>query len=177
MGAGLNGWLDRLVREHGGGLTTQDAFKAGMTPAALHWARRSSALISLRRGAHTSAGLWAETSPEGRHRLRILAQQRVNPGLVACGTSAVIALGLPFPDGPPARPQVTVPRVGPHRGARGIRAGASGRRSWLRADEIWTLDDDVRVTSPLRSAVDCAREWPEPWGLALADAVIARWQL
>jgi hypothetical protein len=173
----LEARLDVLVREHGGVLTTSEAYKAGMTRSALQWARRSSALISLRHGVHTSARLWAQASPVARHQLRILAQQRVNPGLVACGASAAAVLELPLPDGPPPQPLLTAARDVTRLGAKGDRAGASGRRSWLAAGEICTLDSGVRVTSPMRTVIDCAREWAEPWGLAVADAAIGLWPL
>jgi len=158
-------------------LTTQQAYRAGLTKSALQWARRKGLLHQLRWGVFTSARIWEAATPEVRHQLKVVAQQRVHPELVASSASAAVLLGLPTPGGPPAQPQFTAARVISGSGGRGNRAGALTRRSWLASEEICTMRDGVRVTSPMRTVLDCARKWDEPWGLAIADAVIARWQI
>jgi very-short-patch-repair endonuclease len=158
-------------------ITTKEALAAGVTKAALEWARGKAVLRPIRQGVYTSGMLWAEASPVARHRLEILSQQRVHPELVACGLSAATALGLPMPDGPPLRPHLTAGRGPQHRGARGNAAGATRRRAWLPDEDVWTMRSGIRVTSPARTVLDCAREWELPWGLAIADAAVARWNI
>jgi uncharacterized protein DUF559 len=167
-----------VVREHGFVLTTQEALAAGITVPALAWARRKGRLRSLRQGVHTSAGVWDEASAEVRHALELLAHQRVRPELVACGLSAAAVLGLPLPTGPPPQPQLTEPRAptpappARRKGAEGRRAGALLRCSWLSESEVRTTRGGLRVTSPVRTVLDCARELDAPWGLAVADAAL-----
>jgi hypothetical protein len=38
--------------------------------------------------------------------------------------------------------------------------------------EIWTLSTGLRLTSALRTVIDCARAWEPAWGLAVADAAL-----
>jgi predicted transcriptional regulator of viral defense system len=165
--------LNALIREHGGVITTAEAHGAGLTQASLRWGVHKGLLQPLRRGVYTSSSLWHRASPEARHLLRILAQQREHPELVACAASAAIALDLPTPSGPPTRPRLTVSRDPQERGARGDRGGALGRRSWLADEEITTLSSGIVVTTPVRTVLDCARDWDGPWGLAIADAALA----
>jgi Transcriptional regulator, AbiEi antitoxin/Protein of unknown function (DUF559) len=170
--------LEELVRAHGGVITTAEARAAGMTRAALEWARRKALLKSIRHGVYASSAVWEMVSPEVRHGLEILAQQRICPELVACGASAATVLQLPTPTGPPSKPQLTAARGASRRGARGQKAGALGRRAWLNREDIWIMKKSgLRVTSTARTVVDCAREWDPPWGLAVADAAIERWRI
>jgi Transcriptional regulator, AbiEi antitoxin/Protein of unknown function (DUF559) len=169
--------FEKLVRVHGGVFTVAEARAAGATRAALEWARRQGVLKPLRRGVYTSAAVWAQASPRARHRLKILSQQRICPELIACGASAATALALPTPTGPPPEPHLTAARGLARRGARGRKGGALGRRAWLEDDEVWTMRSGIRITSPARTVVDCAREWDPPWGLAVADAAIADWKI
>src|SRR3954447_20896680 len=77
--------LHELVVAHGGVLTRPEALQAGVTTSALHWWRQKGAVHELRRGVFTSTQLWEASSPKARHRLLVLAQQRVHPRLVASG--------------------------------------------------------------------------------------------
>jgi len=169
--------VDELLGEQQGVLSVGQARDLGVTPAALKWARRKGQLHFLRRGVFTSTSTWENASAEGRHFLATLAQQRVHPAMVACATSAAVLLELPTPNGPPEQPQLTVARAATGSGGRGNRAGALSRRSWLAAEEIVTLPSQVKVTSPVRTVLDCAREWDEAWGLAAADAALKRLQI
>jgi hypothetical protein len=173
-GPGSDG-LAGLVRANGGVLTAREALAAGVSRAALEWARRKQSVQPLRRGVFTSQEVWEAASPIGRHKLLVLAQQRVHPGLVASGTSAAVVLDLPTPSGPPQRPVMTAVRTDPAAGGRGHRAGVLARCSQLAPEEIWILDNGIRVTSTIRTVLDCAREWDLPWGLAIADAALGRW--
>jgi hypothetical protein len=182
MGAISAEGLEALVRDHGGVLSTAEAAKAGLSRHAVGWARRTKVLHPLRRGVYTTTARWLRATPDVRHGMAILAQQRVNPQLVACETSAAIALLLPIPSAPPAQPQLTrarghgsLKRGTP--GARGNRGGQLVRRSRLTDAEIWTLASGIRVTSAVRTVLDCARSWEKAWGLAIADAAIAAWDL
>jgi hypothetical protein len=62
-------------------------------------------------------------------------------------------------------------------GGRGRRGGQITRRSLLTDSQVWTLTSGMRVTSAVRTVLDCARRWDRPWGLAIADAAIARWDV
>jgi very-short-patch-repair endonuclease len=169
--------VDALVRSHGGVLSTTEAARAGLSTAALKWAVKTGTLRRLRTGVYTSATLWHQASVPLQHLLLILAQQRVHPDLVACGTSAAVVLGLPTPDhAPPERPQLTEVRDDRRRGARGNQADGLRRRAWLMDDEVQTLGG-ARITSVTRTVLDCARQWPRPWGLAIADAALHRGDL
>ncbi len=115
--------LHEIVVKHGEVITTGQARAAGIGTAALRWARHKDVLHSLRAGVYTSAQLWEVASPEARHRLLTLAQQRVHPDLVACGATAAILWELPTPEGPPAQPILTAARIpGTTRGGRGHRS-------------------------------------------------------
>src|SRR3954452_19616302 len=103
--------LHELVVAHGGVLTRPEALQAGVTTSALHWWRQKGAVHELRRGVFTSTQLWEASSPKARHRLLVLAQQRVHPRLVASGTSAATLWSLPTPSGPPTRPELTAARL------------------------------------------------------------------
>jgi hypothetical protein len=179
-GRGSGADIDGVVRAHGGVLTAGEAAKAGLTRHAVQWAVQKDVLRPLRRGVYTTTALWQEATPEGRHVLEILGQQRAHPRLTACETSAAIVLSLPTPSGPPTQPYLTASRpVEKLRrgapGARGHRGGQVTRRSLLSNAEVWNLTTGVRVTSPIRTVLDCARVWDRPWGLAAADAAITKW--
>ena len=107
----------------------------------------------------------------------VAGEQKINPGRVASGTSAAMLLGLPTPERTIELPQFTVARAGASAGALGLRAGSLGRCAWLAAHEIRTTRSGIRITSPIRTVLDCAREMDAPWGLAIADAAIGRWKL
>lgn len=80
---------------------------------------------------------------------------------VVSGASAALRWGWALV-GEPTQHQVTVPR---HRGGREL-ARVRVRRRDLGDDE-WVERDGVRVTTPLRTALDCARD------LSLREAVVA----
>ena len=167
------GEIERLVQGHGGVLTTREAREAGLTRSALAWARRQGVLRPLRRGALTTTRIWSRESAEGRHRLMVLAHQRVIPELVACGLSAAVVLRLPVPR-VPSYPILVRPRHRSGEGAGGRHAGMLERLAWLRPEEVSRTAEGILVTSPVRTVLDCARALDLPWGLAIGDAAVAR---
>lgn len=80
---------------------------------------------------------------------------------VVSGASAALRWGWALVS-EPTEHQVTVPR---DRGGRAL-MGVRVRRRDL-ADDEWVVRDGVRVTTPVRTALDCARDLP------LRDAVVA----
>lgn len=179
MRTGSAAKLESLVRAHGGVLSAAEAAKAGLSRHAVQWALHTELLYPVRRGVYTTTTRWMRASPEVRHALEILGHQRINPQLIACETSAAIALALPTPSGPPAQPQLTVARTADQSkrgapGGRGHRGGRLGRRSLLSAPEVLTLPSGIRATSPIRTVHDCARVWERPWGLAIADSALMK---
>ncbi|MFI7588241.1 hypothetical protein ACIB24_14325 [Spongisporangium articulatum] len=61
------------------------------------------------------------------------------------------------------------PRDEIHVGAVGNQGGVLQRRAWLTGDEICRRER-VRLTTPLRTVVDCCRHLDDGWALAVADA-------
>jgi hypothetical protein len=49
--------------------------------------------------------------------------------------------------------------------------------SLLSEAETWTLNNGLKVTSALRTVLDCSRGWDEPWGLAIADAALTKYSI
>jgi very-short-patch-repair endonuclease len=169
--------LRALVGTYGGLITTEQARSGGLTKSALHWLKAKGRLHQLRVGVLTSTEVWSSADLSQRHRLLVRAHQLVNPESVACSLSAATILGLPTPDGAPAVPRLTVPRRVPGPGGGGRRAGVLSRRSWLGSAEIRQTRGGIRLTSPMRTVLDCARELDRPWGLAIADAAVDRFAL
>jgi len=169
--------MDALVRRHGGVVSRAEAAAAGVSRHAVQWGLKTGVLHAVRRGVYTTGPIWRRATPRLRHRLEVLAQQRVHPQLVACSTSAAVVLRLPTPQGPPAQPQLTAARSPGDggRGGRGRRGGQVARRALLTDAEVWTLRSGIRVTSAVRTVLDCARVWDRLWALALADAAISKW--
>jgi hypothetical protein len=153
--------------------STQEFDAAGISAHSLQWACRQKWVTAVRRGVYAETTTWQGAGEQRRHELVLLAHQRVSPDLVASFTSAAVVLGLPTPTGAPTAPVLTLPRpptVSSH--AHGVRGGRLTRTAFLRDDEIWMLRNGLRVTSPLRTVLDCTREWDRPWGLAIADAAL-----
>lgn len=161
--------VSEVVRRLGGVASRRELVAAGVSQAELRWALRGGKVTSVRRGVYIVGGQ-QHADPQRRHALALLAEQKVNPGLVACSTSAAVVLGLPTPSGPPAEPVLTAARK--RSNVSGRRSGRLTREALLPAGDVWSLRSGLRVTSPLRTVLDCAREWDRPWGLAIADAAL-----
>lgn len=111
------------------------------------------------RGVVTSESLWSQASPARRHGLVLLAHQRIKPELMSRGLSVAFVLGFPLPSGSERRPpQLIHPCQGARQVVTGRRSGMTERVAQLAPEEIWRTGSDVRVTSPVRTVLDCARE-------------------
>lgn len=88
----LRGWL----QENSGVLTSPEARAIGLTPADLQSAVRGNVLERVCRGAYVDTHAVASADPEARHRLRLDAVLRSQPGrLIATHTSAALLWDLP----------------------------------------------------------------------------------
>jgi hypothetical protein len=166
--------IAELARALGPVFTTAEAVAAGISKNDLARAVTQDDLIRLYRGIHTSRRVWLDQDARGRHTLKVLAHQRLRPDTVACSVSAAVLLGLPIPEGePPEQVYSTLARQTPGHGEMGVKADATVRRSWLRSQDVVKLKNGIRVTGVPRTVWDCARHWPRPWALAVADAAVA----
>lgn len=131
---------------------------------------RTGSLAKIRRGAYLDADEWGGLDPVSRHRLQSLAFLRsAHGGVVFCGETAAVLLGIPLIGAPPDRPIVAVtPRT------TCTDAGAIRRAIMLDPDEVVRVAG-VLVTSPLRTAMDVgAARGPEAAVIALSD-IARRW--
>jgi putative AbiEi antitoxin of type IV toxin-antitoxin system len=154
---------------------TADLRAFGVSDRAIRWASERGWLHQLCRGAFTSRRAWDEASPAARHLMLVRAGQLCRPQQVVTGLSAAVVLQLPVPR-LPEWPTSTLARGRPPRGAVGNRGQATQRRAWLPEEDI-TVVDGLRVTTPTRTVVDCARVCSAPWTLAVADGAAARWSV
>jgi very-short-patch-repair endonuclease len=166
--------VKRLVEAHGGVVTAATLRSKGVSASALRWAVHTGLLHRLRHGVYTLARDWQEAGPQARHVLLLLAHQRVDPALVACAESAAVVWGLPLPSRPGTKLHLIAQECGTRRGTSGHRAGAVLRQARLADSDVVICPNGVRVTSAVRTVRDCVRVLPRPWGLALADAAVAR---
>lgn len=154
---------------------TADLRALGISDRAIRWADERGWLHQLCRGAFTSSQAWEEASLTARHLMLVRAGQLCRPQQVVTGLSAAVVLQLPLPR-LPAWPTYTLARGRPARGAVGHRGQATQRRAWLHEEDI-TVVGGLRVTTPTRTVVDCARACSGPWTLAIADGAAARWSV
>ena len=104
------------------------------------------------------------------HRLRARAAALVMPEDAAIGgRSAAAWFGAPFA-GVADPPVVVVPRGSTWRGPRGVQV----HRTTLRTNEVCATDDDIRLTTPLRTAWDVAALEPVATAVALLDGMVAQ---
>jgi len=164
--------LAAATRQGAGLVTTAAVLQSGVSRGALRWAVSHGELVRVERGAFVSTAVWNEADPRTRHLLRIRAAQVQAHRAVAVAWSAAVVWGLPLPATAPAVPQLLLPRTGNRAGGRGHRAGTTGRCAWLDQDEVRVTTDGIRVTTPQRTVVDCARHLDRPWSLAVADAAV-----
>jgi hypothetical protein len=154
---------------------TADLRAFGISDRAIRWATERGWLRQLCRGAFTSSEAWDAAGLDARHLLLVRAGQLCRPQQVVTGLSAAVVLQLPVPR-LPTWPTYTLARGRPALGAVGHRGQATQRRAWLHEEDI-TLVDGMRVTTPTRTVVDCARVCGGPWTLAIADAAADRWSV
>lgn len=167
--------LEHLVRRGRGVFSRSAAVTAGISPDAIAWAASRGELHRLRRGVYTIAEHWQSADPVERHRLLVAAGQLAVPGSVAVADSAAVLLGLPVPTVPEV-PRLLLAREQDRSGGRGAEGGTLGRRALLAHDEV-LVRHGLRITTPARTVVDCARHLETGWALAVADAARRRWAL
>jgi hypothetical protein len=143
---------------------------AGVTEREVRSAVRSGAWVRLRPGLFVTAAHLAETEAAGRRReLDVLAVTTAlaRPSAALSHGTAAWLWGLPVRAGLPPDVRLTDPhrwRTGP---------GYVMTRAELPDDEV-TTHGRHRLTTPARTLVDTAREWPELPAVAAMDAALLR---
>ena len=156
----IDGRLQELARANGGIVTFEAAKAAGITSQRLTELVRRGLLARVARGVY-AVGSTATSLPDPRH---LTVAWRV----VLDGASAVAWWGVDLPK-PPGKLHVTAPRC---RGRwRDAAPGVRLHRANLAAHEVVT-HRGVRVTSPLRTALDYARTHSIDDGVAVVDAFL-----
>jgi hypothetical protein len=143
--------------------TTSDALRAGYDHPEIRDLVGTGSWIRLRRGVYvTSARLAAVDEARSHHRAECVAVllQLGRPEAAISHASAARLWGVPVRRTIELTVRLTDPRLS--RRGRGFRM----TQAPLRPDEVVTRGP-LRLTSPTRTLVDCAREWP------LEDAVVA----
>jgi very-short-patch-repair endonuclease len=156
---------DQLVRAHGGVITARQVAAAGWGRSWLRSAVAAGELVRLRQAVYTSGTAWRLADPARREALRLMAYQRIDDRLVGVGLSAAAAMGLPVPGPGLIRP-------GDGLVTAGLGLGRPRLRIARPEEEVARLAHGPVVTLPIVTVMDCARELPLEWGLALADAAI-----
>jgi hypothetical protein len=162
--AGQESELARVVRSRGGLITLAEASAEGFARAAVRWAEQRGRLVRVRRGVFTIPELWEDRSGRERHLLALRAAQRLNPAALAGGPSAALVLDLPLPR-IEAAIHVNMPGRPGRRGAGTVRRPRPGG-VWVR--------QGIRMVSPEQAVLECARTFEPGWGLAVADAALAK---
>jgi hypothetical protein len=127
---------------------------------------RAGELERLRRGAYVAGTLPADVADV--HRLLIRATLAVlRRSAVVSHQSAAVLHGLPLWDTPLDRVHVTREPNAWHHVSRVLHVHVAG----LRDDEV-TLVDGIRVTSPIRTALDLARSLPHEAAVVTLDAAL-----
>lgn len=155
--------LSVLAERRYGVITAAEALASGYGHPEIRHLCSSGRWVRLRQGVYiTAEDLDRAVAAGRRHRVDCLAVLLFlgRPRTTISHVSAARLWGLPFP-----RALATPLRLtDPDRWRRG--AGFLMSRAPLSAGDVWTVGP-VRVTSAVRTLVDCAREWP------LEDAVVA----
>ena len=150
--------------------STADLRAAGVTAPEIRSAVRTGAWIRVRTGLYATADTLAQAGAAGRrHEVDALAVTitLARPAAVLSHATAAQLWGLPVPAGLPPVVRLTDPyrwRSGP---------GYVVTRAGLPDDEVTTLGRH-RLTTPDRTVVDTAREWPELAAVAAMDAALLR---
>lgn len=162
--------LAHHASQQSGVFTTAQALRAGIAADEITMLVRRGQWTRLRRGSYVSADTWAGATSEQRHRLRVRAVAlALRAPTVVSHHSAAVLHGLRLHQVPLDVVHVTHPR----------RRGSSRAEADVRHHEAeLTVADTVhvsglRVTSPVRTTIDCARVLPLASGLAMADGVLA----
>jgi hypothetical protein len=146
----------------------------GVTEQRLRSAVAAGAIVRVRHGVYVAAGSVPE-EPVALHLLRALAEQVVQPSLVASHDTAALALGLPLPmTQRSAQGPVHLTRP-PTLHARSERSSARRLHlAVLAPHQVVTVPSGLVVTSVGRTALDVAAGLSLPEGLMLVDAAARR---
>lgn len=161
----------RAASERQSGLfTAADARRAGYEHAEIRRLRSSGEWVRVRRGVYVAAGELASAEQRGRrHRLDCLAVllELQRPTAAISHGSAALLWGLPV------RRQLmtTVRLTDPTLSRRG--RGYQVSQAPLRRGEV-VRRGAFRLTSPVRTVVDCAREWQLDDAVVALDAALLR---
>ncbi len=161
--AGVHPLLESAARRRLGVFTVADARRAGLRPDEIRSAVGSGRWHRLRRGVYVETATWLALAddPRARHLLECTAALTVlGPGPVISHDSATRYHRVVLPRSLDTTVRLT--HVDEWRQGRGYRVSAAE----LPPEDVVT-EGPLSVTSPARTLVDCAREWP------LADAVVA----
>jgi hypothetical protein len=149
---------------------TPELQAAGVTEREVRSAVRSGAWVRLRAGVFVSAADLAATEAAGRRReldVLVVTTALDRPGAALSHGTAAWLWGLPVPTSAATPVRLTDPdrwRAGP---------GYVMTRAALPEDEVTTRGRH-RLTTPARTLVDTAREWPELPAVAALDAALLR---
>ncbi|WP_245691886.1 type IV toxin-antitoxin system AbiEi family antitoxin domain-containing protein [Geodermatophilus telluris] len=155
--------LESAARRRLGVFTVADARRAGLRPDEIRSAVGSGRWYRLRRGVYVETATWLALADDARarHLVECVAALTVlGPGPVVSHDSAARFHRLVLPRSLDAAVRLT--HVDEWRRGRGYRISAAE----LPEGDV-LAEGPLAVTSPARTLVDCAREWP------LADAVVA----
>ena len=158
--------LARLVA--GGQFRASEAADRGVEPGVLRRGVHGGGLVRLRRGAYVGAELWRQAPAAERHRLRVVAAHRDQPGATFSHRSAAALWGLPLVGPWPEQVEITAGAASGGRSRPGVvRRGSSAATAAV-------VVDGIRRTSVSRTVVDLARVLPFVSALAAADDALHR---
>lgn len=164
--------MDPLIVPDGHGLLRRPILiEAGFDGAEIDRLLRSGVLQAVRRGVYRMPGDRSPLRPETEHALRgRAAGPGLSPDAVFGFVTAAALLDLPLWRVPLRRLHVVRDRPNGAR-TRGDLRIHSGR---LPAEDVATLPDGPRVTTPARTVVDLARTFDAPRALVPLDAALHR---
>jgi predicted transcriptional regulator of viral defense system len=166
--AGMHPLLRSAADRQLGLVTATDARRAGYDQAEVRRLCASGAWVALRRGVYVAADTLAGAEAQGgRHALDCLAVllSLGRPSAVLSHASAARLWGLPVRRGLPATVRLTDPTQ--WRRGRGYLVSQAA----LSEDEV-TRRGPLPLTTPTRTLVDCAREWPAEDAVVAMDAAL-----
>ena len=157
-----------------------EAEAAGLSERRRASARRRGALTRLAPGLYAVASTWDALSPRDRHSATARAAVRAVPNAVVSHRSAALLHELPHPWGALGPVRMTVlddtrtsrapAWVQLHRGA--IPVDHRARHDLLTRGGELVRGDDLLVTSPARTVIDCFREECLADGVAIGDGAL-----
>ena len=129
---------------------------------------RRGLLVRLAHSSYVLARVWDDAGRRGQHLLLVAAASSQRPGSCVTHHSAALVHGLPMPIDCPRFVSLTTDRT--HRTST-ARAPDRLRNAALPLEHITTRDQLV-VTTPGRTVMDCLRELSLPDAVAVADAAV-----